>query len=154
MGYFPFQVLAPLLGMDLTSQQTFELIVPVFIEAGLQEVCSGLTNFFTVARVLPTEDSEVPVTLWAQVGRAGYSPGPVAINCRRARVLYWDLPCFRPTSGLQPTTLIDVARGMRDMVAAARAERNDRLDNWEESSRPKSVREKMGDTITDRLLLI
>jgi hypothetical protein len=43
---------------------------------------------------------------------------------------------------------------MRDMVAEARAERNDRLDNREESHHPKPVREKMGDTITDRLLLL
>jgi trimethylamine:corrinoid methyltransferase-like protein len=50
--------------------------------------------------------------------------------------------------------LIDVVRGMRDMVAEARDERNDRLDNREESRRPKSVREKMGDNITDRLLLL
>jgi hypothetical protein len=133
----------------------------VLIKASLQEVCSGLINFLTVALVLPTEDSEVLVTVWAQAGRAAYSPGPVAINYRRDHVLYRDLPCLpclRPTSGLQPTVsypaLIDVARGMRDMVAEALAERNDRLDNWEESRRPKSVREKMGDTITDRLLLL
>jgi hypothetical protein len=43
---------------------------------------------------------------------------------------------------------------MHAMVAEARAERNDRLDNREESRRPKSVREKMSDTITDRLLLL
>jgi hypothetical protein len=66
MGYFPFPVPAPLLGMDLTARQVFELIVPVLIEAGLQDVCSGLINFLTVALVLPAEDSEVPVTVWAQ----------------------------------------------------------------------------------------
>jgi hypothetical protein len=43
---------------------------------------------------------------------------------------------------------------MRNMVVEARAERNDRLDNREESRRPIPVREKMGDTITDRLLLL
>jgi hypothetical protein len=34
---------------------------------------------------------------------------------------------------------------MRNVVAEARDERNDRLDNREESRRPKSVREKMGE---------
>jgi hypothetical protein len=48
MGYFPFQLLAPLLGMYLTPQQTSELVIPVLIEAGLKEVCSGLINFLTV----------------------------------------------------------------------------------------------------------
>jgi hypothetical protein len=72
--------------------------------------------------------------------------------------LYRDLPCLCPSSGPQSNSsdpaLIDVARGMRDMVAEARAERNDRLENREESRQPKSVREKMGGTITDRLLLL
>jgi hypothetical protein len=90
-------------------------------------------------------------TVWAQAGRAGYTPVPVSINYRRAHVLHRDLP-FLCTS-CDPA-LVDVARGMRDMVAEARAKRNDRLDNREESRRPKSVREKMGDTITDRLLLL
>jgi hypothetical protein len=74
------------------------------------------------------------------------------------QVLYQDLPGLRPsadsTSSTSDPTLIDVARGMRDMVMEARAERNVRLDNREESHRPKSVREKMGDTITDRLLFL
>jgi hypothetical protein len=111
-----------------------------------------------VALVLPTEDSEVPVTVWAHAGRTGYTPGPVAINYRRTQVLYRDLPGLRPSAGSPCSTsdpaLIDVARGMRDMVMEARAERNARLDNREESRRPKSVREKMGDTITDQLLLL
>jgi hypothetical protein len=158
MGYFPFPVLAPLLGMDLTTRQAFELVVPVLIEAGLQDACSGLINFLTVALVLPTEDSEVPVTVWAQAGRSGYTPGPVAINYRRTQVLYQDLPCLRPSAGPPSNSsdpaLVDFAQGMRDMVTEARAERNSQLDTWEENLRPKSVREKMGDTITDRPLLL
>jgi hypothetical protein len=62
-GYSPFQVPAPLMGMDLTVRQTFRLVVPVLIEVGLQYVCSVLINFLTVALVLPAEDSEVPVTV-------------------------------------------------------------------------------------------
>jgi hypothetical protein len=68
------------------------------------------------------------------------------------------LPCLCQSSGPQSNisdpALINVARGMRDMVAAVRADRNDRLDNHEESRRPKAVQEKMGDTITDRLLVL
>jgi hypothetical protein len=158
MGYFPFPVLTPILGMDFTARQSFELVVPVLIEAGLQDVCSGLINFLTVARVLPNEDNEVPVTVWAQAGRSGYTPGPVAINYRHTQVLYRDLPGLRPSAGSPSNTsdpaLIDVARGMRCMVVEARAKRNTRLENREESRRPKYVREKMGDTIMDRLLLL
>jgi hypothetical protein len=43
---------------------------------------------------------------------------------------------------------------MRDMMAEARVERNDRADNHEEARRPKSFREMMGDAITDRLLIL
>jgi hypothetical protein len=38
MENFSFQVVSPLLGMDLTARQAFELVVPVLIEAGLQAV--------------------------------------------------------------------------------------------------------------------
>jgi hypothetical protein len=84
--------------MDLTARQAFELVVPVLIEAGLQDVCSGLDNFLTIALVLPVEDSEVPVAVWEQAGRAGYTLGPVAINYRRTHILYQDLPCLFPSS--------------------------------------------------------
>jgi hypothetical protein len=124
----------------------------------VQDTCSGIINFLTVALVLPTDESEVPVTVWAQAGRSGYTPGPVAINYRRTQVLYRDLPCLRPSAGPPSNSsdpaLVDVARGMRDMVMEARAERNVRIGTREENRHPKSVREKMGDTITDRLLLL
>jgi hypothetical protein len=85
----------------------------VLIETGLQEVCSGLINFLTAVLVLPMEDREVPVTVWAQAGHAGYLPVPVAISYRHACVLSRDLPCLRPISRQQPTAsdpaLIDVA---------------------------------------------
>jgi hypothetical protein len=91
----------------------------------------------------------VPVTAWAQAGRAGYSQGPVAINYRRAHVLYRDLPCFRPTPGLQPPTasdptLIDVAQCMRDIVAEARVERNGRMYNQEEAAAPSQLDRRWG----------
>jgi hypothetical protein len=108
--------------------------------------------------VLPADDSEVQVTVWAHAVRSGYTRGPLSINYRRTHILYRDFPYLCPSSGPQSNSsdpaLIDVARGMRDMVADARTERNYRLDNREESRRPKSIREKMGDTITDRLLLL
>jgi hypothetical protein len=133
----------PLLGMDITARQALELVVPVLIGAGLKDVCSGLINFLTVALVLPAEDSEVPVTVWAQAGSTGCTPGPVAINYRRTHVLYRVFPYMcrssGPLSSSSDPALINVARRMRDMLAEARAERNDRLGNREESRRPKSI---------------
>jgi hypothetical protein len=45
MAYFPFEVLGPLLGTDLTACQAFELVVPSLVDAGLEVVCAGLVNF-------------------------------------------------------------------------------------------------------------
>jgi hypothetical protein len=47
-----------------------------------------------------------------------------------------------------------VARDMRDMVNEDRAERHDRLGSHDEARHPKSVQEKMGEMITDRLPLL
>jgi hypothetical protein len=56
MAYFPFEVLDPLLGADLTAWQAFELAVPNLIDDGLEVACAGLVNFLTVALVQPTEE--------------------------------------------------------------------------------------------------
>jgi hypothetical protein len=157
MGYFPFEVLAPLLGSDLTARQAFDLVVPSLIDAGLDVACSGLVDFLTVALVQPTEDDEAPLTVHAQSGKAGRLPGPVAIHYRREHSIYRDLPSLYPLATHAATsdpTLIDVACGMRNMVAEARAARNYRADNRNESRKPKTFHEKIGDTITNRLLLL
>jgi hypothetical protein len=79
MGYFPFEVLAPLLGAELTARQAFELVVPSLIDAGLDVTCSSLVDFLTVALIQPTEDDEAPLTVHVQAGKAGHLPGPLAI---------------------------------------------------------------------------
>jgi hypothetical protein len=157
MGYFPIEVLAPHLGAELTACQDFELVVPSLIDAGLDVACSGLIYFITVALIQPTEDDEAPLTVHAQAGKAGHLPGPVAIHYRREHILYRDLPYLLPLTTRAATsdpTLIDVARGMRNMVSEARVNRNDRAANRDESQRPNTVRENMGDTIMDRLPLL
>jgi hypothetical protein len=46
MAYFPFEVLGPLLGADLTARQAFfELVVPSLVDSGLEVFCAGLVNF-------------------------------------------------------------------------------------------------------------
>jgi hypothetical protein len=53
-----------------------------------------------------------------------HSPGPVAINYRRYHILYRDLPSLCPTTKrltASDPALVDVVRGMRDMVMEARA---------------------------------
>jgi hypothetical protein len=147
----------PLLGADLTVRQSFELVVPRLIYAGLEVACTGLINFLTVVLVNPTEDHDAPLTVQAQAGRPAYLPGPVAINYRREHILYQDLPSLHPIfirPAASDPALVEVARGMRDIVAEAWAERINRYDSRDEDHHPKTVHEKMGDAITDRLLLL
>jgi hypothetical protein len=81
----------------------------------------------------------------------------MAINHRREHVRYRDLPALRPSALIPAASdpaLFNVAKGMRDMVVEARSDRNDRADHRDASHRPKTTREKMGDRITDQLLVM
>jgi hypothetical protein len=130
--YFPFEMMDPLLGTDLTARQVLELIVPVLVDAGLETSCSSLITFLTIALVKPSAERKEPWTLQPQAGLADYVPRPIVTSYRREHVLYRDLPALHPGSVLPAVSnpaLVDVARGMRDMVAEARAERHDRLDH-------------------------
>jgi hypothetical protein len=100
--------------------------------------------------VQPTEELNEPHTLLPHIGTVGYVPGPEAISHRHETILYRDLPTLRPAVG----ALIDVARGMRDMVADAQDDHHDRADNRAEARHTRTIREKMGDAIIDRLLLL
>jgi hypothetical protein len=84
-------------------------------------------------------------------------PGPEAISHRREKILYRNLPALRPAVGLPATSdpaLFDVAKGMRDMVDGARVERTDQADNHGEARHPRTIRDKLGGGIVDRLLLL
>jgi hypothetical protein len=149
MCYLPYGMMEPLLGTDL--------IMPVLVNAGLEATCGDLIIFLTISLVEPSATRQEPWTLQPQAVKAGYVPVPMATSYRREHVLYCDLPVLRP--GLTATTtcdpaLVDVARCMRYMVAEVRSERNDRLDHCEEDRCSRTVREKLGETITDRLFLL
>jgi hypothetical protein len=49
--------------------------------------------------------------------------------------------------------LLDVARGVGDMVYESRVDRNDWANSREVTRRPRTVRERLGEVIGDRLLL-
>jgi hypothetical protein len=126
------------------------------VDAGLEATCEDLIIFLTISLVEPSATRREPWTLQPQA-KAGYVPGPMATSYRREHVLYCDLPVLRP--GLTATitcdpALVDVDRGMRNMVAEARSERNDRLDHCEEARCSRTVRENPGDDITDQLFLL
>jgi hypothetical protein len=72
-------------------------------------------------------------------------------------MLYHDLPALLPASTTGPDigpALLDVARGMLDMVADVRLDRNDCTDAREVASHPHTVQERLGDALTHCLLLM
>jgi hypothetical protein len=158
-AYLPFGMLEPLLGADLTDRQVFELIVPALINAGLEDTCAELINFLIVALVNPNDAMVEAYTLQDQVGRAGYVPGSEAISYCRDGLLHRDLHVLKAAIGPPMTSypaLLDMARGMHDILAKAkaRAERSDCVDSHDEARHPNRMREKMREMIADRLFLL
>jgi hypothetical protein len=156
MAYLPFTLVAGLLGSILTARQAYELIIPELINAGMMSVCGPVVEFLTVALVRPTAERSTPLTVQHYLGKSGYVPGTSVISHRREHVLYRDLPALHPSlsGATSDPDLLDVARGVREMVTEARAERNDRADSRALDRLPRSVRERLGDAILDRLLLL
>jgi hypothetical protein len=61
--------------------------------------------------------------------------------------VYRDLPALIPVTTRSPASdpaLLDVARGMRDMVIEAHLDRNDRNDAREVARRPRTMRDRLG----------
>jgi hypothetical protein len=156
MAYPPYPLVGGLFGSNFTARQAYDLLVLELIDGGLTTICAPLVDFLTVALARPSEHRSTPLTVQQHLGKWGYVPGTAAISYRQEHVLYWDLPGLRPVRGetLSDPALLDVARGVREMVAEARADRNDHADSRALSRLPRSVRDRLGETIVDRLLLL
>jgi hypothetical protein len=155
--YIPFEVMELVMGKELTARQAYELIIPRLIDSGYESLCEPLVDFLTVALVKPSDGVSIPLTMHACAGKPGYVPSPAVVNYRRDQILYGDLPALMPVSTPSPASdpaLLGVARGMRDMVIEARLDPNDRNDAREVARRPRTVRDRLGEFLTDRLLLL
>jgi hypothetical protein len=129
----------------------------MLIDSGYESLCEPLVDFLTVALVKPSDGVSIPLTMHACAGKPGYVPIPAVVNYRRDQLLYRDLPDLMPVTTPSPASdpaLLDVAQGMRDMVIEARLDRNDRNDAREVARRPRNVRDRLGESLTDRLLLL
>jgi hypothetical protein len=72
-------------------------------------------------------------------------------------VPYRNLPALRPSTAAVATgdpALLDVDRGVQDMVAKDRADCNDHAESRTLAHLPRSVRERLSEVIVDQLLLI
>jgi hypothetical protein len=138
----PFEFMELVLGKDLTAMQAYELIIPRLIDSGYESLCEPLMDFLTVALVNPSDGVSIPLTMHACAGKPGYVPSPAVVNYRRDQLLYRDLPALMPVTSPSPASdpaMLDVARGMRDIVIEASLDRNDRNDDWEVARRPRNV---------------
>jgi hypothetical protein len=145
------------LGADLTSRQAYTFIVPVLLDIGYKSDCESLVDLLTVTLVKPSATNIIPLTLQPCVGSACYISIPAVVSHHRHHLLYQDLHALMPASTTNPASdlaLLDVARGMRYMITEARLDHNDRTDARDVDHRPRTTRERLGDAITDRLLLL
>jgi hypothetical protein len=118
----------------------------VLAESGRATIRAPLVKFLTVALVRPSATRDIPLTVQAQAGLAGYVPSPAVVIFRHDSILYWDL------SGLQPTTAY--SSGVRDFVSEGSLDRADRVEAREVALMKNVMRERLSNVITDRLLLL
>jgi hypothetical protein len=141
-AYLPFDLMEMVLGADLTTRQAYELVIPVLVDTGYEAICEPLVDFLTMALVKPSADNAAPLALQPCVGIAGYVPSPAVVSHHRQHFLYRDLPALVPakaTTASSDPAFVEVARGMRDMVAEARLNRNDRSDAREVARLPRTA---------------
>jgi hypothetical protein len=153
--YIPFEFMPIVFGQDLTAREAYLLLVSAIVDAGLEAVCQPLIDFLTVAIVEPTSTSLEPLTVKPCLGRLNHNPIPAVVSNRLAEVLYCDLPGLKqgPANAGYPY-LRDAARAVGELAVEARSNRNDHLDRRAILDLPKSARDKFGDRVTDRFLLL
>jgi hypothetical protein len=154
-AFIPYEFMPIVLGRNLTARDAYLILVPAIIDAGLESVCQPLIDFLTVTVVEPSATALEPLTLKPCLGKLHHVPSPAVISSRREEVLYRDLPGLKhgPSNAGDPY-LRDVARAVGDLAVEARSDRDDRQDRRAILDLPKSVRDKFGDRLTDRLLLL
>jgi hypothetical protein len=158
MACIPFEMTELFLDARLTARQAYELIVPALVDRSTEVMCTPLVDFLTLALAQPTKAIISPYSLQQQVGMVTYTPGPAVVSHCREHILYYDLPGLLPSAlaAASDPALLDVARGVRDMVAESRADLDNRAFSREVARRPRphNLRERLGDGIVDSLLLI
>jgi hypothetical protein len=154
-AFIPYEFMPIVLGRNLTARDAYLLLVPAIIDAGLGSVFQPLIDFLTVTVVEPSATALEPLTLKPCLGKLHHVPSPAVISSRREEILYRDLPGLKhgPSNAGDPY-LRDVARAVGDLAVEARSDRNDRQDRRAILDLPKSVRDKFGDRLTDRFLLL
>jgi hypothetical protein len=161
MTFIPYDLMDSLLGANITARQAFELIVPVSVDAGLADVCEPLIEFLTIALVQPNAKRQTPPAAPRSPSkqRSGWGTTSLAllqsysadkVSCTGIFRVY--APLCTPARVTQPCWTLLGVFGI--FFVDASTDRTDRAVVREESRRPRTVRERMSEAITDRLLLL
>jgi hypothetical protein len=145
------------LGADLTSRQAYRLIIPALVDTGYEAIWEPLLDFLTVALVKTSAENTTPLTLQPCMGITGCVPSPALMSHHRQHFLYHDLTALIPanaTASSSDLALVDVARGMCDMVTEARIDQSNRSDAREVARLPHTARDRLSYSLTDRLLMM
>jgi hypothetical protein len=84
-------------------------------------------------------------------------PSPAVVSHRQQNLLYHELTALIPasvTASSSDPSLVDVSRGMCNMVTEAKVGRNNRSDAREVARLPRTARDHLGYSLTDSLLLM
>jgi hypothetical protein len=105
--------------------------------------------------VPPSTTRDTPLTAQSQAGLDGHVPSPAVTSFRRDSILYMDLLGLRPTtsSGGHPS-MMDIVRSVPEFLYEANLAHIDQAEAREDAHMPKTVRERLSDIITYRLLLL
>jgi hypothetical protein len=152
--FIPYCLVEYVIDQDLSARDAFEILWPVIVQKNLREICKPLVNFLMVAATKPGIRSS-PRTVNDQLG-LGITGAADVVSDRRQRVLYQHLPALMPNN--VPTTSIprmdDLVSQLSQLNNQARLDRVARQEARDLATKPKSVREKFGDYVTDRLLML
>ena len=153
--FIPFCLVEYVIGKELSAREAFEVLWPVILQQNMRETAKPLIKFLMVAATKHTARSP-PRTVNQTLGYGIIGAADV-ISDRRRRVLYQHLPALMPAANA--TNNSGVAPHMDALVSQlsqlndhARLDRVARQQATADAAKPKSIRDKFGDYVTDRLL--
>ena len=153
--YIPYPLVPFVMGRDLNARQTWEILYPQIIAQDLQVTCGPLLDWLQAAG---TEDATAHGTsgvVLPFMGSMGHHVRPEVTQHRREHILYKQLPGLRPTIGqVSDPALLALSQEVANLASNAREDREDRRAHREDSVKPKTVREKYGDRLTDKLKVL
>jgi hypothetical protein len=85
--FIPFELVALLLGKDLTAREAYLVVYPLLEDNDLLEACRPLIEFLQVASTQPNAGNPCPVLLQELLGKVDYSARAAIIRHRHTAVL-------------------------------------------------------------------